>query len=755
MPNPGPNFDATPDRPEGVPALGDPGDVLTIGDDGNLEWSPASGGASNLDSLIGVDVTAAPHSASPSNTAAQNVTAFRSAFAAARLLGTFVFVPPGTFQVNARIHDSAASSQPIQIRGVPGKSIIARTVSTNIIDQLGSRGTAVSLSADVAAGATAVTTASLPTSLAVGDIVVVRSNVTESGNAKVAEMMMVKSITGSGPYTINFHGQFEDAYATANSSVIERYDLASGLDIRGITFKQTVVDRGDTTDCVNLTHTRSWNIVGCEFRDLDWPAIGIYGGAYNWNVDSCHFENLIDNLGANRIGYGINASYAGTMGRVHNCSSRRTRHFFTTGSAGTNGGPKNIVVSNCVGHEETAFVSTHKEGKHITFVGCHAIDNDPSAGVPFYIRNPRTTLLECRAIGWGTSAVAFAEGEAADGRLIGGTFRRSPRTGGVAAIDIKAPRIIVNGCYVEGGGTRNIDVANNGSSTGPSAQFGSDVQIINVTSVEPQNDRHINFTGNSGANSMGVNNLIQGGWFTASVTKKILLLQLETSAATRISVKGARVNANTQHLVDDSNAAAGLAVIDSSSDQKIVTSAYTIIGDDGTILVDASAGAVTITLPNSTTRRGREYTIRKVDSSTNAVTINRTSTNTIHNGSLTSLVLTTQHQRAVLRSDGSANWLLPLGFLGGGAVTKTADYALTDSDTNSLVIANAATKTMTLPDATTRKGAIFRIKNGASGTGTVLATTSSQTIDGAAPGTLASAYDKIAVISDGANWLTL
>ncbi len=96
---------------------------------------------------------------------------------------------------------------------------------------------------------------------------------------------------------------------------------------------------------------------------------------------------------------------------------------------------------------------------------------------------------------------------------------------------------------------------------------------------------------------------------------------------------------------------------------------------------------------------------------------------------------------------------LPAALIPGAGVlsTKTVSYTLTTSDL--IIIANAASLTMTLPSAATvGAGRAYTIKNGASGTGTTVATTGAQTIDGATTQTIAAAYGVLSVVSDGANW---
>jgi len=83
-------------------------------------------------------------------------------------------------------------------------------------------------------------------------------------------------------------------------------------------------------------------------------------------------------------------------------------------------------------------------------------------------------------------------------------------------------------------------------------------------------------------------------------------------------------------------------------------------------------------------------------------------------------------------------------------VAKTANYTLTGADRTVNVTANSPT--ITLPDATYCAGRQYVIANTGAGTVT-MATTSSQTIDGASPGTIATTA-RLRVESNGANWIT-
>jgi hypothetical protein len=85
------------------------------------------------------------------------------------------------------------------------------------------------------------------------------------------------------------------------------------------------------------------------------------------------------------------------------------------------------------------------------------------------------------------------------------------------------------------------------------------------------------------------------------------------------------------------------------------TAAYTITDQDDVILGNASGGAFNVTLPSAIGRQGRIFTVKKTDSSGNAVTISTTGGQTIDGAA--SVSLGAQFSSRMLMSDG-ANWLV-------------------------------------------------------------------------------------------------
>jgi hypothetical protein len=83
---------------------------------------------------------------------------------------------------------------------------------------------------------------------------------------------------------------------------------------------------------------------------------------------------------------------------------------------------------------------------------------------------------------------------------------------------------------------------------------------------------------------------------------------------------------------------------------------YTATVNDSVIVVDASGGSVTVTLPAAAAAKGRIYHIKKTDASANSIVIDGNASETI-DGALT-LATTTQYHSFTLVCDGSNWWLI-------------------------------------------------------------------------------------------------
>lgn len=83
------------------------------------------------------------------------------------------------------------------------------------------------------------------------------------------------------------------------------------------------------------------------------------------------------------------------------------------------------------------------------------------------------------------------------------------------------------------------------------------------------------------------------------------------------------------------------------------TSDYTLTADDGTILVDATTGALAMTLPGANTVEGQIFTIKKIDATSNLVSILGTI-----DGASAGSVLIFQNQAITVQSNGTAYFVI-------------------------------------------------------------------------------------------------
>jgi hypothetical protein len=86
------------------------------------------------------------------------------------------------------------------------------------------------------------------------------------------------------------------------------------------------------------------------------------------------------------------------------------------------------------------------------------------------------------------------------------------------------------------------------------------------------------------------------------------------------------------------------------------TTSYTITSTDTVVFANAASGSVTITLPLASSLAGYRFYIKRIDSSTNTVTVSRTSSDTIDG--MTSFTLDLQYTALAVISNGSAWYIL-------------------------------------------------------------------------------------------------
>ena len=87
-----------------------------------------------------------------------------------------------------------------------------------------------------------------------------------------------------------------------------------------------------------------------------------------------------------------------------------------------------------------------------------------------------------------------------------------------------------------------------------------------------------------------------------------------------------------------------------------VSADYTATVNDAFIPVDASSAAVTVTLKPAAEAKGKRLTIKKIDSSVNAVTVDGDGSETIDGA--TTAVINSQYDSICVMSDGTEWWIV-------------------------------------------------------------------------------------------------
>ncbi len=115
------------------------------------------------------------------------------------------------------------------------------------------------------------------------------------------------------------------------------------------------------------------------------------------------------------------------------------------------------------------------------------------------------------------------------------------------------------------------------------------------------------------------------------------------------------------------------------------SSTYSILTTDSFVALAASGGAFTATLPGiATVPIGKRYTLKKVDSSTNAATVKGNSTDAIDSSN--TFVLTNQYQFVTIQSNGAV-WEI-VAKSGGSTQVSSSSSAFSTTSTSGVAVTN-------------------------------------------------------------------
>jgi hypothetical protein len=217
-------------------------------------------------------------------------------------------------------------------------------------------------------------------------------------------------------------------------------------------------------------------------------------------------------------------------------------------------------------------------------------------------------------------------------------------------------------------------------------------------------------------------------------------------------------NINEYDMLDWTGLTATIADLNSTTTTALLkTSAYTVqITDRGkTILCDATSAPFTIDLPAAVTAGNKfKIIIKKIDKSTNAVTIDPASSEKVDDR--TTYLLHDYFDFIEVHSNGS-NWYVVASQIRGTVLSVTTTYTLALGDNKKLVKADASGGAfdVNLPSAAAvGRGWRITVKKIDVSVNTVtLKPSGAETIDGAATEGISNRYFSITLISDGTNWL--
>ena len=121
------------------------------------------------------------------------------------------------------------------------------------------------------------------------------------------------------------------------------------------------------------------------------------------------------------------------------------------------------------------------------------------------------------------------------------------------------------------------------------------------------------------------------------------------------AVQSRTITAGSGITVSNGSGVSGDPTISITNAVATKTADYTLTASDDLVKGDASGGAITLTLPTAVGNSGKEFFIKKIDSTGNSVTVAGDGSETI-DGSATQ-VITAQWTTLTIISDG-ANWLI-------------------------------------------------------------------------------------------------
>jgi hypothetical protein len=263
-------------------------------------------------------------------------------------------------------------------------------------------------------------------------------------------------------------------------------------------------------------------------------------------------------------------------------------------------------------------------------------------------------------------------------------------------------------------------------------------------------------TTNASNISSGTLVVARGGTGQATLTNHGVLIGAGTSAITQLAAAGAGTMLQGVASSDPAFSATPTLGLASSATGKLNLAGTT----SGTVTIQPQDAAGTFNFNLPTTAGTSGFVLTSAGGGSSPMTWSNVVTNPMTTGgdiiyggaSGAPTRLANGSNGQVLTSAGSTNAPTWAAIGNITVVTKTTTYNIAATD--GLILCSGSAFTVTLPTAVGVTGETHRIKKTDSSLTNIItvATTSSQTIDGATTTTLNTQYEEIVVVSDGSNW---
>jgi hypothetical protein len=175
---------------------------------------------------------------------------------------------------------------------------------------------------------------------------------------------------------------------------------------------------------------------------------------------------------------------------------------------------------------------------------------------------------------------------------------------------------------------------------------------LGLGSIATQAASAVAFTGGAiNGTSIGATTSSTGAFTTLSASSAATLNTLSSSGATITggSINGTPIGGTAAAALTSTTLTATSAV---AMPNRTIAASVSAAATDYVVLVNATAGAVTYTLPAASSSANRILIVQKIDASTNAITIVRAGSDTI-NGA-TSQTISSQYGALMLQSNGTS-----------------------------------------------------------------------------------------------------